>query len=305
MQVREHGKKPRAVGRPTSIAQMIKPAKARLTKSEPLRKLFAKRDAAVRRGEYEILGQIMLLRTERGDVDYKNDGPHLAKLTGTRREEYVLLNEWHGFPDLVSLLPDLCDDCRAKCLSCDGTGKRLCMGLRCGGEGKVILSYEPCPGEGCQKETGKAKPGCATCEGTGQVVGQSAECPQCKGEKFVSCAYCAGSGQMATGRENGNSRDDQLAPLCKTCNGTGRKLKPEAQDWKEFELGDLQGFTALGPISQIVLRADVCRDAQRGLEMGSICADDNGNVAALLVKSPTEVGQPQYWLGGSLELRKM
>jgi len=291
--------------KPTSIAQIIKPAKAQLHHREPLRKTLAKRDAAFRRGEYEILGQLMLLRTERGDIDYRQNGPYLARLTGTRRQELVLMNEWKGFPDMVSLLNERCPDCLAPCTSCDATGKRLCMGMNCGGEGRMILGWEACDADGCAKQTGKAKFDCAKCQGQGRTVGQTAECPQCKGEKFVTCPLCAGSGQMATGREGGKSRDDDSAKTCGTCAGTGRKLLAEPQDWKEFELGELEGFTVLGPISSFVMRADVCRDKDRGLEMGEIYADEFGNVAALLVKNPAVTGQSQYWFGGALELHKM
>jgi hypothetical protein len=291
-----------------SISISAKQAKPRTTlrvvktKRVCLTTMLARRDRAVLRGEYEFLGKIILLRTERGDIEFGENAPTLARLAGD--QALVLLNEWQGFPAITSLTAERCPDCHAKCLSCDGTGTRLCMGLNCGGYGKMILGYEPCPAKGCHKQTGVAKHGCKECGGTGRVVGQTAECPACKGEKTVKCPLCEGTGEMATGRKDGAPRDSEAA-MCATCNGTARKLQHEEQDWKEFKLGDLDGFTVLGPIHEFVLKADVCRDPKQALELGVVCTDADGNLAALLVKNPQQHGQPQYLHGGTLELRKM
>ncbi len=244
--------------------------KKAMAKYVPLSKAFVSRDEQVRRGEYEMIGQVQLLRTERGDIDFRTDGPFLAQLDSDR--SLVLMNEWKGFPSLYSIAPGLCPDCKAKCLSCDGHGERLCMGMNCGGYGKMILSYEPCPEIGCYKDTGKVNSKCSSCEGAGRIVGQTAPCPACEGTKKQKCPLCDGTGKMSTGRKAGALRDSQ-EPACESCRGTGRKLKEEAQDYKEFELGVLEGFTALGPIHEVLLRADVCRDAARSLELGKVYPD--------------------------------
>jgi|GEM_PF-1653036 len=267
------------------------------SKVESLAKIFARRDAAVKRGEFDLLGRIYLVRTERGDIDFGKDGPFLAKLDPGG--ELALMNEWKGFPDIVTATHELCPDCQAKCLSCDGEGHRLCMGLNCGGAGRMILGYEQCPAPGCARETGKANRGCEQCEGSGKVVGQTAECPSCKGTKKQSCPLCRGTGRMSTGRKDG-APSDSNAPYCASCNGIGRKLEREPQAWNDYVLGTMEGFTVLGPIHEILLRADVCRDAKQSIELASILPDADGNLGALLVKKPETTGQPWYWLGGEL-----
>lgn len=271
---------------------------AKHAKQMPLSKVFARRDAMVRRGEFELLGRITLLRTELGDVDFGREaGPFIAKLDGT--EELVLMNEWKQFPDQTSCTSELCPDCQAHCIGCNGRGKRLCMGLKCGGEGRMILGYAPCPAPGCFKETGKVKSGCEQCQGAGQVVGQTAECPACKGTKVQQCPACQGCGKMSTGLEGG-ALPDSGAPRCKTCRGNGRKLVSEPQPYQGLVLGEMEGYTVLGPVMELVWKADVCRDPRQSMELASIVTDDEGNLGALLVKDPEKTGQPWYWLGGKL-----
>ena len=111
----------------------------------------------------------------------------------------------------------------------------------------MILGYEQCPAPGCARETGKANRGCEQCEGSGKVVGQTAECPSCKGTKKQSCPLCRGTGRMSTGRKDG-APSDSNAPYCASCNGIGRKLEREPQAWNDYVLGTMEGFTVLGPI---------------------------------------------------------
>ena len=292
-----------------TMAQRVKPGakkspvasdkRKQQARKEPLARVFVRRDAAVRRGEYELLGRITLLRTELGDIDFGREaGPFIARLDDFP-SQLVLMNEWKQFPEAVMCTSELCADCRAHCLGCDGKGQRACLGLKCGGYGRMILGYDACPAEGCLRETGKAKPGCAQCEGAGQVVGQTAECPTCKGTKLQQCPACRGSGKMPTGLEGG-ALPDSGAPRCAGCNGTGRKLAREAQPWQSFELGEMEGFTVLGPVIELLWRADVCRDPKQPMELASIVPDDDGNLGALLVKDPAQTGQPWYWLGGKI-----
>lgn len=271
---------------------------ARKAGLQSLATIFAERDRLVRRGDYEIQGQLLFVRTENGDIDFGKNGPFVGKLqTG----ELVLLDEWRGLPDLHSLTTELCDDCRHDCDACDAKGKRLCMHMHCGGEGRLILSYDPCPAPGCVRATGKAKRDCPQCGGGGQVPGQTQPCPECKGTKQQTCPQCQGSGRMATGRLNGAAIPkigEPAIPYCATCNGTGRKLKREKQDFKEYVLGELEGFTCLGPINGLVWKADQMRDPEQGFEMCRIEPDKSGNLAALLVMKPQQIGQPMYLLGG-------
>jgi hypothetical protein len=253
----------------------------------PLVNIFADRDAMVRRGEFEIIGQVMLLRTEKGDIDFFKGGPHLAQL---KSSELVLLGDWQKFPDMVSLLADLCDDCRTDCKACDGKGNRLCT--RCGGEGKLILSRETCK---CVKD-GVAARNCKECKGAGHVPGQTQECPECKGTKVQKCPGCHDSGRMTTGHVGGSTKNED--PLCESCKGNGRKLGREPQDYREFVHGHLEGFTVFGPIHGILLRADEMRQPEGGLEYCDFRADENGNISALLVQDPENTGQPMYLMGG-------
>jgi hypothetical protein len=276
---------------------------------QPLSEMFAGRDKAVRRGEYEMLGRIMLLRTENGDIDFGTKGPFLGRLK-SKEAALVLLNEWTGLPDIVSLLPDLCDSCRTTCESCHGKGQRMCMHLGCGGEGRVILGRGPCSAEGCQKQTGKPKHDCSECSGTGAVINQTAECPECKGTKMQQCPLCQGSGKMTTGRKNGAPRreDDYInghpdpERICADCNGQGRKLKREPQPWKDYALGQLEEYTVLGPVQAILMTADQTRDPERNMEYFEFRQDKAGNLAALLVAKPDQTGQSMYLYGGDAQI---
>jgi hypothetical protein len=281
-----------------TISAKDKLRKAAKSKQLPLAKVFARRDAMVRRGEYELLGRIALLRTELGDVDFGRErGSFIAKLDGT--DELVLMNDWQQFPADVVCTTDLCPDCKAHCTGCDGKGERACLGLKCGGEGRMILSYEACSAPGCVRESGKAKVGCEVCKGAGQVPGQTADCPTCKGTKKQQCPQCQASGKMSTGLEGG-ALPDSAAPRCASCRGTGRKMVSEPQPYQRFVLGEMEGFTVLGPVTELLWQADVCRDPRRSMELASIVADEEGNLGALLVKDPERTGQPWYWLGGKI-----
>lgn len=280
-------------------------------KLKPLAYIFEERDRAVRRGEFEIMGRLMVLRMEQGDIDFLKGGPFIGRLK-TKEAPLVLLNEWAGLPNIISLHPQLCDACRTDCDCCGAKGKRLCMHLNCGGEGRVILTYKACPGEDCVVQKHEIKPGCETCHGAGRVPDQVQECPQCKGTKEQTCPKCQGSGKMATGRKNGAgpSPDDFDSTgrmvdgnMCPECDATGRKITRTPQPWDKFAIGDLEGYTVLGPIHGMLWAADLVRDPQQRPEYCSIGPDEKGNLAALLVKDPGKVGQPMYLMGGRLQLQ--
>lgn len=277
-------------------------------KLKPLSYIFSERDRLVRRGEFDIMGRLMVMRTEKGDIDFFKGGPFVGRL---RDGAFVLLNEWKGLPEIILLENELCDHCRADCEACEASGQRLCMHLNCGGEGRVILSYKPCPAVNCAVQNDKVNPACVTCGGAGRVPDQVQECPQCKGTKKQDCPKCRGTGKMATGRKNGESpspEDFDSAGLmvdarkCGQCDGTGRKIQRKLQPWREFAIGELEGYCVLGPIQGMLWAADMLRDPQQRPEYCTVSPNGKGNLMALLVKDPDATGQPMYLYGGVARL---
>lgn len=265
----------------------------------PLREIFAERDKCVRRGDYELLGKVITVVRETGLIDYGKDGPALAVLTkdaGDNAGELVLLGGWHGFPDHAELLKDLCDACRAKCTDCDGTGQRLCT--ICGGSGELVTSWKRCPGS--DESTGTCRRDCESCGGRGSVPDQAKECPHCHGAKVAKCDRCEGSGKMPTGYAGG--RTVATAELCPECAGNGRKRKITPQPWDTFQSGELEGYTVLGPITGMLL-ADLPGDGS-GFSGIAFTPDDDGNLAALLVRDPRLIGSGMYLMGGRAEIAR-
>lgn len=289
---------------------------AKKAKAKGLRSLddiFAARQAAVRRGQYDILGRVKCLTTLNGEIDFRKDGPWLAQLTdegGKGCEDpdgaalLLIGKNWVGFPDARTLIVnELCPDCQAPCLACD-KGERLCMQPGCGGAGRIVLSYKTCTAPGCKWESGAAKRDCPTCEGAGQVPDQVTECGMCKGAGKHKCPWCFGTGMAPTGRKGGAPRDSD-APVCASCDGNARKIEVDAQPWRQYAYGALEGYTAFGPLRSILIVADAVRDPEQHYELVEISPNAAGNITALLVKGPKKTGQPMYLLGGEIALKRI
>jgi hypothetical protein len=273
--------------------------------------LFAAREAAIRRGDYDILGRLVMLRLEGSSMDFGlRNGPMIAQLrAGSAHakdvaQPIVVLDGWAGLPVVVNLSPERCDACLATCHYCGGTGERACGGLRCGGYGKQILSYKACQ---CREKNGKAQRGCSDCDGSGQVIDQTAECPTCKGTKVQVCGGCNGSKQISTGLEGGASPSISDAKVCPKCEGSYHKLMRRSQPWQDYYRGDLEEFVVMAPIGMVLFYADQMRDPEGKLEMIEFSPDQNGNLGALLVRRPDTIDgqQPMYLLGGEALIRPM
>jgi hypothetical protein len=289
----------------------------------PLATLFAAREAAIRRGTYDILGRIIMLRFESGSMDFGlRNGPMLAQLhAGSAHakdvaQPIVFLDGWSGLPNIVNLSPEACEACQRPCIYCDGTGERPCLGLRCGGYGKQIISYKSCS---CCDDKGKPKPNCSECQGGGQAVDQTAECTTCKGTKVQPCPGCQGTKKISTGLAGGiaNIKGGYFAPdgstvekdkvkTCPECEGSYHKILRQAQRWEDYYRGDLEEFVVMAPISTALFYADAMRDPDGKLEMIEFNLDKDGNIGALLVRQPAKCnGQPMYLLGGEANVRPM
>lgn len=280
-------------------------------KTETVSDIFAKRDKMMLRGEYELVGRVWLLRTENGDIEFPGSGrsvqdqrPMIAELKASGEKQFVFLEPWEQFPAIVTNTEKLCYACRTQCAFCSGKGKCACQGLRCGGEGKMVLSYVPCTAKRCKRETGTANPKCKTCGGAGQVQGETAVCPTCKGSKVQQCPGCLGSGKMSTGRLNGAARDSQ-AEDCPACHGSGRKQKTKEQPYANYLLGKLEGYSVLGPVYGMIVHADVLRDPERHYERIDFMPDEDNNLAAVFVKHPEKTGQNVYLFGGIPQLTRL
>jgi hypothetical protein len=255
-----------------------------------VREQLQERQAAVRRGEYEILGAIEIIHTTRGVMQFGADGPVVARLTSA--PGLALLTDWPGLRAVRKAGEKLCQYCRTKCDECK-RGKRACMYTGCGGSGKITNLMVPCPAPGCLKETGAFKRKCQRCNGRGEIA-KPKRCPACKGKRLVRCDLCRGSARMATGRLNG-ATNVQAKP-CPACLGNKRQVKVVAQSLRKFVQGELEGMLALGPITSIVFRR-IAGSGDIGWDRIEVLPDAGGNLMVLLLERP-EPGSPAWLHGG-------
>jgi len=254
--------------------------------------------------EYMPLGAIDFIFIQRGKdvlkIDYRKSGPHLAFNPETG--DFVLTTQWSGLPDLVSP-GEKCEACLTNCIDCAGTGLKSCTLAGCAGTGYVKSKYVPCPG--ClASEKKRTNPECTQCLGRGEVP-EPTKCPGCDEQGKTKCLPCAGTGKIATGREGG-ARDGYDAdknqfvtvPLCRKCNGHGKQVKSESQDWRQFVHGTLevqgQKMAALGPIRRIVWHTP--GEGSRFGEL-QVQPDRGGNLMVLLLEGEND-GARQFLVGG-------
>lgn len=245
-------------------------------------------DTIVRTGAHRFIGKITIIKTDRGDIEFRGEGPTVAQSIATG--ELVCLSDWPGkLPDLRALTAVPCPDCATTCDECT-KGARACM--TCGGSGKKMNRQKDCPA--CLAKTGRFSPTCKTCRGAGTVV-DPVDCAECKGKGTISCTNCAGTGKMSTGNMGGSKKWQD--PDCAGCAGQKRKSEIKRQDLQTFLQGQLQGMAALGPIRRLVIHTG----GEKLMTMIDVSPDESGNLMVLLLRSP-QAGSRMYFIGGRMQI---
>ena len=257
--------------------------------------------------EYQPLGMIDFIYVLRGagellKMDYRKSGPRLAINYDTG--DLLLLTPWQGLPDVDQAGAQACSACLAKCGDCQGKGRKPCTLTGCAGTGYVSTRYVACPA--CLGSPAKkTKPDCEPCRGRGEVPDPE-KCVGCDERGLAACATCSGSGKVATGREKGQSDawnevrgQFMTAPRCKKCNGQGRIVATQPQDYRQFVHGQLQTKLCLGPIARIVWHT-VGEGAR--FQSCDVQPDRHGNLMVLMLEN-NQPGARQYLLGGEIHIR--
>lgn len=313
--------------------------------SPEVRSMIDLRHSAEQRGHYSPLGRLLSMQTDKGTIVWPSEqgegvGPDLALCSPVPLPEkdagsvvfrvmahdelgdfgLLVLGQWFGLPLLrtnfinsVTGQKVPCLRCRHACDICDGSGKKQCEGVACGGRGTVPGPGEHCPAPNCAAQTGKPKPECEKCGGSGWYAGLIT-CPMCLGSGKMTCSRCRGTGRFATGRVNGST--DWTLPKCKACDGTGWKGSFIKQDLAKFTNARLlridryktpvskhkKGgeFLALGPILNFIVQ-DFTTNRPRSFD---VQRDDKGDLLFLLVPaSPRQKPQKAYLVGGVVRER--
>jgi hypothetical protein len=311
--------------------------------SPEVRVMIDVRHQAEQRGDYEVLGRLVIIETAHGLIEFPAEhgewaGPDIGWTLTPFNEApppekpvegasyydvysfggsidfntLIVLGAWPGLPALRQTTGDPCNHCLHVCDICNGTGKKQCEGLDCGGRGFINGNWLSCPGPGCHAETGQFKPNCATCA-TSPIQGQIREqivCPMCKGEKVIVCTGCKGTKKRSTGHVNGSL--DWRLPACKACGGTGRKGKWIPQDLKKFTNAELKrprGASDKTPwkLDMLALgpiHSFTIKDlATARLRLFEVSQDAAGDFLMLLVPKTVRANSRAYLVGGVVSER--
>lgn len=268
----------------------------------PIAEAIAQQDGAIQRGEYSILGQLMLLHTARGRMEFFKNGPLIATLND--RLQLLLVSEWKGLPEKRVLLEEPCPACQVECEQCGGQGKSACQ--ICGGSGLMDgLETCPCIAGGAPRPDPACQQGCFGL-GMRRVTENCMNCEQ----GTAVCTVCKGTGERASGRRGdapcaacqrlGRARAAGSSQCrcaeCLVCQGHGRKVEMPPQPLEAFAHGRLEGMVALGPIHQVVWHTV---DGSGQIRICDIRPDRDGNLMVLLLRG-TKGNDPHAWLLGGL-----
>jgi hypothetical protein len=273
---------------------------------DPLEQILDRQRELVLQREYQVLGIVDFIWVVRGagtvKMDYRKSGPRLAFNPETG--DMLVLSGWQGLPDLP--LPDAqpCAACQATCGDCDGKGKKPCTLAGCAGSGYNKNKYVPCP-DCLGSSFKKTNPECPECNGRGEVP-EPEKCKGCDEQGLAQCPACRGTGKVSTGRAGGKkesidpaTRVWTPAPTCKPCNGQGRTVKTQPQDWHPFVNGRLGNRIAIGPIQRILWHTP--GEGSRFQE-AQISPDAGGNLMVLLLDSD-QPGAAQHLIGGVAQIK--
>lgn len=253
----------------------------------PLAGLVALHQAAVRNGDYNILGQIELIETAgRGRMDFRHSGPLLAQMRD--RNDLLITTEWPDLPELTRALDEPCPACSIKCEQCEGAKVSMCQS--CGGAGET---RHPSSCAACAA-AGKYRPDCDQCHGLPVV--ERRRCAPCDGTGKRVCSRCNGAGVTGYYVRKG----DPPRPVCKECGGAAKKLAREPQPLSAFVHGKYEGFVVLGPVQKIVFRS---LDGPARIDIVDLRKDVNGNLMVVLLDCAKDRKPFAYLVGGLPTMR--
>jgi hypothetical protein len=252
-------------------------------------------DQARQQLNYQVLGKIFMLETEKGGrIEFgRQRGPGLAveKVNDVATGRLLLVSGWSSLPDIQEYSEAFCSDCQAVCDVCDGKKMVTCQSVGCGGAGEKKIAALPCPA--CVAITGRFDPACSTCGGSGSVA-QMGKCTACAGAGKQACTACRGTGQRPTGGDKGSW--ERNAPVCATCRGTLRAGKWKPQDLSKCVVGKLGPYLAIGPVASMMIEpAEAVRG--KGLTQMRVPDGEDGPLMLLLPIVPN-AQQPGYFIGG-------
>jgi hypothetical protein len=289
-----------------STAQ-VTPTRARVQSTDPLEQILDRQRELILQREYQVLGTIDFIWVVRGTgllkIDYRKSGPRLAFNPETG--DMLLLSPWNSLPDLPLPEAQPCQACLGTCGDCQGEGKKPCTLAGCAGSGYVKTKFGLCPDCLGNSRVQKTLPNCKTCKGRGEVP-QPEKCKGCDANGQAQCAPCRGLGKVATGRAGGKkdgidaaTRTWIAAPACKACNGLGRTVQEQAQDWRQFVNGRLGNRVALGPIQRILWHTP---GVGSQFQEAQISPDNGGNLMVLLLEGE-QPGATQHLIGGIPQIK--
>ena len=229
-----------------------------------LEKLFSERNALVRQAKYTLLGRMTVAQTSRGSMDFKKQGPIIARLESG---DLVVLSPWEELPMLRTPSEEFCPDCLVTCDECKGEKDRTCSA--CAGGGKL------------------------------RIGGQVQDCMACDGKGKAPCATCRATGKKPSGyqiKRHGKIEVPTAAP-CLSCHGTLRAGSDVKQDWHQFIHGRLGNYIVLAPISRFVIGSTGGKGEPA--KVYEVLPDAEGNRLCFILEKP-EPGSAVYLMGGIL-----
>ncbi len=249
------------------------------TAQQYVQQAIAEQSQIIAQGQYQMLGQVMRIRTDRGVMEFYGSGP----LIGRRhdRMDLVMVTEWPGLPDKRTATAAPCVHCAVKCEQCEGKKASTCE--LCGGAGER-LQQTVCD---CLKTGGPFE--ACECHGIG-MIGKPHKCAACNGTKTIACPRCRGTGQEATGLYPPKPG----SPVCPKCQGQRVVVKLAPQQLVAFLQGKLGDMPVYGPIRSIVL---VAMDGSRNIDIVEVEPDRQGNLMVLGLDKQANVTRG-YFLGG-------
>lgn len=272
-----------------------------LDAGEELQQLLRQLRDVGRTRRYSIIGRLSRVQVARSagkdllgvrTMDFRKDGPVIAFAIGT--EQIVVTTPWNGLPPKWDDTEAFCPACLSPCDVCAATGRKVCEGYKCGGSGKVPLPMISCPGAKCLAKTGRTKPWCPECGGSGMHVPKG-ECKMCAGTGEMTCPVCRGTKARPTGIKGGSANYREAT--CVVCQGSKFAHKEIPQVLADFVDARIGPMLALGPIVRFAVES--VGGAGTPPQVFDVQPDSTGRHMVLLLESE-QPGAGAFMIGGVL-----